>query len=62
MVDQACKYQERVLADGSAIILNENGVIEAYDSSGNPTTTCAPSDPGWKTQATAFDLAPKEPG
>jgi hypothetical protein len=60
--DQTYKYQEKVLGDGSAIILNENGVIEAYDSSGNPTTTCSPSDPDWRAQAAAFDLDLKEAG
>jgi lipopolysaccharide assembly outer membrane protein LptD (OstA) len=59
--DRQFKYQEKVLGDGSAVILNENGVIEAYDASGNPTTTCAPDDADWSVQAAVFDLAPKEP-
>jgi len=59
MADQAFKYQEKVLGDGSAVILNENGVIEAYDASGNPTSTCAPTDPEWQTLASAFDLTPQ---
>jgi hypothetical protein len=58
MGDQTYKYQEMVLGDGSAVILNENGVIEAYDASGNPTRTVAPGDPEWKTEAAVFDLAP----
>jgi hypothetical protein len=58
MADQVFKYQEKVLGDGSAVILNENGVIEAYDAAGNPIKTCAPDDPEWKAQAAAFDLAP----
>lgn len=60
MGEQVFKYQEKVLDDGSAVILNETGVIEAYDAAGNPTMTCAPSDAEWKTQAAAFDLAPSE--
>jgi hypothetical protein len=62
MSDQAFMYQEKVLADGSAVILNENGVIEAYDASGNPAGTCTPGDPDWASKASVFDLAPKEPG
>lgn len=59
MADQAFKYQEKVLGDGSAVILNENGVIEAYDAAGNPTRTLAPTDPEWKAEASAFDLTPQ---
>lgn len=61
MSPEALKYQEKVLSDGSAVILNENGVIEAYDAAGNLLKTYAPADPEWKTQAAVFDLAPKEP-
>lgn len=62
MGDQPFKYQEKVLGDGSAVILNENGVIEAYDASGNQSGTCAPGEPDWTAQASIFDLTPKEPG
>ena len=61
MSDQVFKYQEKVLGDGSAVILNENGVIETYDAAGNLSKTYAPSDPDWKTQAAVFDLAPADP-
>jgi hypothetical protein len=56
--EHAFKYQEKVLADGSAVILNENGVIEAYDADGNLSKTCAPGDPDWQSQAANFELAP----
>jgi hypothetical protein len=62
MAGEAYKYQEIVLGDGSAVVLNENGVIEAYDSAGNPTKTCQPGDPEWKAQAAPFDLSAKPPG
>jgi hypothetical protein len=45
------------IADGSAVILNENGVIESYDAEGNLTRTCAPGDPDWKAQAARFDIS-----
>jgi hypothetical protein len=61
MADQTYKYQEMVLGDGSAVILNENGVIEAYDAAGNPTQTYSPGDPEWKAKAAVFDLGPKGP-
>jgi hypothetical protein len=61
MSDQVFKYQERVLDDGSAVILNESGVIEAYDAAGTLSKTYSPGDPEWKTQAAGFDLTPKEP-
>jgi hypothetical protein len=57
MADQSFKYQEKVLADGSAVILNENGTIEAYDAEGNLVKTYAPGDPDWKTQAAVFEMA-----
>jgi hypothetical protein len=57
MADQGFRYQEKVLPDGSAVILNENGVIEVYDASGNLVATYPPSDPAWKTQAAVFDIA-----
>lgn len=53
------KYQEAVLPDGSAIILNENGTIEAYDASGNLIGTYSPGDAEWQARATQFDLTPK---
>jgi hypothetical protein len=59
MADQVFKYQEQVLADGSADILNENGVVEAYDAAANPTKTINPRDPEWQAQAAVFDLTPK---
>jgi hypothetical protein len=59
MADQEYKYQEQVLADGSAVILNENGVIEAYDADGNPTGTIKPGDPQWQAKSAGFDLSPK---
>jgi hypothetical protein len=58
MADQVYKYQEMVLGDGSAVILNENGVIEAFDAQGNPLKSLAPSDPDWKKEAARFDLTP----
>jgi hypothetical protein len=58
MADAAYKYQEKVLGDGSAVILNENGVVEAYDAAGNPVKTVAPGDPEWKNEAAIFDLTP----
>jgi len=58
MADQVYKYQEQVLGDGSAVILNENGIIESYDADGNLARTCAPGDPDWKAQAAHFDISP----
>jgi hypothetical protein len=58
MADQLYKYQEMVLGDGSAVILNENGVIEGYDAEGNLLKTLAPGDPEWRAQAAGFDLSP----
>jgi hypothetical protein len=58
MAEQVYKYQEEVRGDGSAVILNENGVIETYDASGNLVGSCAPGDPEWKTVGASLDLSP----
>ena len=50
MADQVFKYQEQVLADGSAVILN---------AADNPTKTINPGDPEWQAQAAVFYLTPK---
>ena len=57
MANQLYEYQEKVLGDGSAVILIENGVVEAYDAEGNLVNTYAPGDPEWKAQVAGFDLS-----
>jgi hypothetical protein len=55
------KARELNLADGSKLVLNQDGSIDRMGQEGTTATSWAPGDPGWAHYAIRFGLRPEPP-